>query len=261
MKRLLLLIALACSASSLAACASNTDDTAIGEDDLTSVTSGTYVVDSSPWGGGLYAKRITFGNDKSYEAEIVKSFGDTQIVAGTWMILPARPNNPQSPIKTDKPTLVLQDDTGNGSIDFEFDRLPSGGLKLYGSARHYDFTMKRDPSYRPEPTNGKTIACTGPGVDAKITLDKAQNRRGTLTIERKPSADRHDPPDVTVNITQTEGGGVPDYVYFEGSSGEQDYYVNMKKKDFERGSGSVELHLKWAEGGQEFDTGATCKYE
>ncbi|MDF2696730.1 MAG: hypothetical protein K0S65_5113, partial [Labilithrix sp.] len=132
---------------------------------------------------------------------------------------------------------------------------------LYHSARQVSFTMKRDPSYRPAPTNTKTIACAGNTVDAMLTLDQAQNRRGTLKITRKAAADPHDPPSTSVSVTQTEGGGVPGYVYFEGSNGEQDFYVNMKKDDFERGSGNVGLNLMWAEGGQEWSVGVTCKYE
>ena len=53
---------------------------------------------------------------------------------------------------------------------------------------------------------------------------------------------------------------MPSYIYFEGSSGEQDYYVNIIKADFERGRGSVTAHLQWAEGGQQWSIGGTCAF-
>lgn len=232
----------------LVGCASSNDEPSVSEDDLTSVTTGTYVIDTRPVFGGAFANRITFGEGKTHETEIVTSSGTTQLVAGHYELLPSH-------------TLALLDDTGNGPLYFEYERAPNDGLRLYGSARQWSFTMKRDPTYRPPPTSTKVIACTGPTVDAKITLDRAQNRRGTLVVMRKADADRHDPPSATVNVTKNERGAVPEYVYFEGSSGAQDYYVNMKKKDFERGSGPVELNFRWAEGGQEWDVGVSCRYE
>ena len=57
-----------------------------------------------------------------------------------------------------------------------------------------------------------------------------------------------------------ENGEVPEYVYFEGSHGGQDFYVNMIKTDYERGHGSVELNMHWAEGGQEWSVGARCAF-
>jgi hypothetical protein len=246
---------------SLTACASPTDDPAVAEADLTSIGTGTYVVDARPSPGNHYVQRITFGANKSYEADIVKSSGTTQLVAGTFQILPAQPNDPQSPVQTDKPTLVLKDDSGNGPVSFEFDRSANGALRLYGPARHFSFTMRQDPSYRPAPTSTKVITCTGGTVDAKLTLDRAQNRRGTLSITRKEPADRHDPPTSTVNMTKNEDGPTREYVYFEGSNGEQDFYVNVKKPDFERGTGAVTLNLRWAEGGQEWSVGVSCRWE
>jgi hypothetical protein len=259
--RLLLVSGLLVATLSTAACSSSEDTAAVSEDDLTSsMGTGTYVVDSRAW-GSYYATRITFASGKKYEAEIVSSSGETTLLAGSYVILPARPNNPQSPVASDKPTVVLQSDSGGAGASFEFDKLPDGGLKLYHSARHVSFTMKKDPTWQPAPTNVKVIACTGNTVDAKITLDQAQNRRGTLQITRKASADRHDPPSVTTALTKNEGSGVPNYVYFEGSNGEQDYYVNMIRADFERGSGPVTLHLQWAEGGQQWGVGLTCAFK
>jgi hypothetical protein len=120
--------------------------------------------------------------------------------------------------------------------------------------------MTKDPTWRPAPTTSTVIACTGNAVDLKLTLDQAQNRRGTLVIVRKPSADSHDPPNITVAMTKNEAAEVPEYVYFEGSHGGQDFYVNMIKTDDQRGHGSVELNMRWAEGGQEWSVGATCAF-
>ncbi len=242
------------------ACAGSSDEPAVGEDDLTSgMGTGTYVVDSRPF-GSYYVARITFAANKKYEADVVSDRGDKSVLAGTYEILPARANNPQSPVLTDKPTLVLTSDSGAAAAYFEYDKLPGGVMRLYHSARHVSFTVKLDPTYRAEPTNTKVIKCTGPSVDAKLTLDAAQNQRGTLSITRKSTADRHDPPTVTVPVTKTAGSEVPGYTYFEGSKGEQDFYVNLITRDFERGSGPVTLHLMWAEGGEEWSVGVTCSF-
>ena len=241
-------------------CGGSTGDPVVGEDDLTSgIGTGTYVVDSRPF-GSYYVERITFAAGKKFEADMVSDRGDKSVLAGSYDILPARPNNPQSPVLSDKPTLSLNSDSGGGGVYFEYDKLPGGVLKLYHSARHVSFSVKLDPTWKPQATNTKTIACTGPAADAKLTLDSAQNRRGTLTITRKSTADRHDPPTVTVPVTKTAGSEVPGYTYFEGSKGGQDFYVNMSTSDFERGSGSVTLHLMWAEGGQEWSVGETCAF-
>ena len=243
-----------------AGCAGSTSDPVVGEDDLTSgIADGTYVVDSRPF-GSYYVERITFAAGKKFEADMVSDRGDKSVLAGSYDILPARPNNPQSPVQSDKPTLALNSDSGGAGIYLEYDKLPGGVLKLYHSARHVSFTVKLDPTWKPQATSTKTIACTGNSVDAKLTLDSAQNRRGTLSITRKSAADRHDPPTVTVPVTKTAGSEVPGYTYFEGSKGGQDFYVNMITSDFERGSGAVTLHLTWAEGGQEWSVGVTCAF-
>jgi hypothetical protein len=262
MHRSALLLMVALGVSSLGVACSGTDSAGIvgSEDDLTSgVGTGTYLVESAPW-GGYYASRLTFSAGKKYEAEMVSSSGDKSLIAGSYDILPARPNNPQSPVQSDKPTLYLSSDSGGANVTFEFDKLPEGRLKLYHSARSVSFTVKKDPSWHAEATNAKVIACTGPAVNVKQTLDQAQNQRGTLTITRKASADRHDPPAATVPMIKVAGSEVPGYVYFEGSKGEQDYYVNMSKTDFERGTGSVTMHMNWAEGGQERGVGTTCAF-
>ena len=263
MKLLSLLFCAAALASLTVACSGNTADvpTAAEDQDLTSALgTGTFVIDSRPFFDS-YASRITLLAGKKYEAEIVSSRGETTLLAGSYDIQPARANNPQSPVKSDKPTLYLTSDTGAAPQAFEFDKLADGGLKLYHSARSVSFTMKKDPTWKPAPTDAKSISCTGPTVNAVITIDQAQGRRGSLKLTRKAGADRHDPPSVTVPVTQTAGGGVAEYIYFEGSKGEQDYYVNMIKKDFERGSGEVKLFLRWAEGGQELSIGATCAFK
>jgi hypothetical protein len=261
MQRSALVLMVALGISPLAvACSGTEGGGVVSEDDLTSgVATGTYLVESTPW-SGYYASRLTLSAGKKYEAEMVSSSGEKSLIAGSYDILSARPNNPQSHVASDKPTLYLSQDSGGANVSFEYDKLPDGRLKLYHSARGVSFTVKKDPSWQPQPTNTKVIACTGPAVDAKLTLDQAQNQRGTLTITRKPSADRHDPPSATVSMIKVAGSQVPGYVYFEGSKGEQDYYVNMNEADFKRGTGSVTLHLNWAEGGQEFGVGTTCAF-
>ncbi|MBS2019230.1 MAG: hypothetical protein JST00_40580 [Deltaproteobacteria bacterium] len=256
-------LVLSCLCAAVGGCtadANDTNDPGSAEDDVTSsLALGTYLVTSRPWLGGTYATRLTLKAGKTFEAEISSS-GETSFVAGSYVILPARPNNPASPVPSDKPTLYMTPDSGGAPLVFEYDKLAGGEVKLYRSVRTVSFTMKLDPSWHPLPTRTKTIACRGATVDALITLDEAQNRRGTLKLSRKSGADRHDPPSASVAITQTRGSEVPGYLYFEGSSGEQDYYVNMIKADFERGSGAVTAHLTWAEGGQQFGIGGTCAF-
>lgn len=258
----LALVASAC--PMMTGCGGASDDASASEDDLTSLGTGTYVVDSRPsiWGGEYYLARITFSAGKKYEGELVSSSGVKSLIAGKYTILAARPNNPQSPVLSDKPTLYLTSDTGGADPALEFDRLADGGLRLYHSARRVSFTMKKDPTYRPAPTNVKTIGCTGPTVNATLTLDQAQNRRGTLKITRKAGAsDRDDPPSVTVPVTEDTGGGSPDYVYFTGQRGEQDFYVNIVKTDFNRGTGAAKLFLRWAQYGEEHSVGVTCAFQ
>ncbi len=261
--RALALALVALAPSAVVGCGGASDDAAASEDDLTSLGTGTYVVDARPsfWGGGYYLSRITFSTGKKYEGELVSSSGEKSLIAGKYTILAARPNNPQSPVLSDKPTLYLTSDTGGADPAFELDRLEGGGLRLYHSARRVYFTMKKDPSYRPEPTSVKTIVCTGPSANATLTLDQAQNRRGTLKITRKAgAADRDDPPSVTVPVTEDTGGGSPDYVYFTGQRGEQDFYVNIVKTDFTRGTGAAKLFLRWAEYGEEHGVAVTCSF-
>lgn len=237
------------------------DDSASAEQDATAgLALGTYAITSRPWFGSYYATRITLKAGKKFEAEIYSS-GRTTLIAGGYTILPARPNNPQSPVRSDKPTLYMTPDSNEPPAVFEFDKLENGEVKLYTSARSQSFSMKLDPSFQPAPTNSKVIECKGAQVDALITLDQAQNRRGTLKLTRKAGADRHDPPSASVPITQVRGSEVPSYIYFEGSNGEQDYYVNIIKADFERGRGAVTAHLQWAEGGQQWSIGGTCAFK
>ena len=259
LSNLIVMVALGISTLGVACSGSESGGSAVGEDDLKSgLGTGTYVVDSPPLFGGYYTSRLTLSAGKKFEAEMV-SDGATTLIAGSYDVLPARPNNPQSPVLSDKPTLYLSGNSGN--VTFEFDKLPDGALKLYESARSVSFTMKKDPSWQPAATNAKVISCTGPAVNAKIALDQAQGKRGTLTITRKASAGgRSDPPNATVSIIKVAGSEVPGYVYFEGSKGAQDYYVNMNQDDFERGTGPIKLHLQWAEGGEQFDVGTTCTF-
>jgi hypothetical protein len=240
-----------------AACTHDAGDVAVADDDLTgSIGVGTYLVDARPF-GTTYLARVTFAAGQKLEADVVSGSGNSTLLAGSYSILPARPNDPHSPISTDKPTLVISGDTG---LSFEFDKLPGGALRLYTSARQASFTMKIDPTWRPAPTNGKVIACSGNAVDAKLTLDQAQNRRGTFAIVRKASADDHDPPTVTVSVMPDQFSNAPDRLYFEGHHGEQDFYVNMLEDDFARGTGAIPLNMRWAQNGQEWSIGGTCAF-
>jgi len=245
--------------ASLPVACTQAETTAESEEDLTGMGTGTYVLDARAW-GEHYVDRITFSRGSTFEAEFVSASGVRSLVAGTYDVLPARPNNPDSPVKSDKPTLMLRNDSGGPGASFEFDKEPGSVLRFYHSVRRSSFTLKKDPNYAPAPTNTKTIACTGERVDAKLTLDQAQNRRGTLKITRKASATDRDVPNATVTVTKNENGASRDYLYFEGMSGEQDYYVNMIKSDYERGSGDVKLNLQWAQGGQQWGVGVKCAF-
>lgn len=259
--RLLSAGVLAAATLSAAACNSKTDGNAASSDsDLTGTMGvGTYVVDAPPL-GVTYVSRLTFSAGQHFEADVVASSGETSLLAGSYVVLAAHANDPQSPVPSDKRTLVLSGDSGAAPLSFEFDKLAGGALELYAAGRQVSFTMTKDASWQPAATNSKVIACTGNAVDTKLTLDRAQNRRGTLEITRKPSAGRDDPPTVTVAMTQDGDPEVPGYVYFEGHRGEQDYYANMKQNDLERGSGSLQVNLRWAQGGEEWSIGATCAF-
>lgn len=259
----LLVVALALGLASFAAgCQADEVSTdaagaAATESDLTSFAAGTFVVDSKPY-GNFYIARITFAAGKTYEADVVSSDGKTSISKGTYDTIAARPNNPSSPVKSDKPVLFLRGGYGSPP-SLEFDKLSDGGIKFYYAARQTSFTMKKDPSWKPAPTNVKAIACTGERVTAEVRLDQAQNRAGTLTIKRKSGATSKDPPAVT-DLPITETGSDRERTRFEGSKGDNDYFINIKAADFARGTGTPELYLRWATDGQEFSVSVSCAF-
>jgi hypothetical protein len=257
--KLSMIICLALASTTLFACGGVGDSSSTEDDLRAKVGAGTYVVDGRPW-SGYFLSRLTLAAGQKYEADIVSSSGETSVIAGTYSVLPARANNPDSPVLSDKPTLYLSSDTGGADPNLEFDLLPDGGIRFYHSARHYSFAMKKDPNFRPAATKAKKIACTGNRVDATIVLDQAQGKRGTLKITRKAIADRQDPQNATVAIIENARGGPDDVAYYEGQRGEQEFYFNLKRADLEPASGAVDVNLKWATGGQEFGIRANCAF-
>src|SRR4051812_18483219 len=148
----------------VAACGGHEEEVGASTDDFTSsIAVGTYLTQSPPF-DGTFASRITFAAGQKYEADIVTARGDKVLLAGGYEILRM----------SDKPTLVLTSDSGAADVSFDFDRLANGSLRLFTSARQGSFTMTRDPSFQPAPTDRKVIVCTGNTVDAKLTIDQAQ---------------------------------------------------------------------------------------
>ncbi len=248
-------------AGSLAGCAAESTDPTLedsSEEALTGVTAGTYVVDRKPF-GTFYVERLTLLAGKKFEADYVSSRGARTTIAGKYILFPARPNNPDSPVKSDKPWIALESDTGPAP-NFEIDRLEGGGLRLYHSARQESFTMKKDPSFKPVPTVTKTLQCTGPRVDARLTLDKSENRRGTLKITRKAGATDDDPKSATIGVSITLDEATRDWVHYEGTNGEQDFFFGIVKADLDRATGAAKVNLSWAEFGQEFRVNVDCSF-
>ncbi|MBK6693256.1 MAG: hypothetical protein IPG50_13775 [Myxococcales bacterium] len=252
-------------AASLFACGGQATDAGsntASEDALrgASIALGTYVVDGKP-SSDFYLARLTILSDTRYEADLVQR-GEPRISRGSYQIFPARPNNPDSPVASDKPWIALSAEGGGPSPNFEFDKLESGGLKMYSAARHESFNMKKDPSWRAEATNAKTMKCTGNLADAELVLDEAQNRAGTLKLRGKSGRI----PTVTVSVflVPESETGVRDWVRYEGRKGEQDFSIGIKKVDFERASGAATVSANYAENGQQFGVGFgsdQCSFE
>jgi hypothetical protein len=228
------------------------------EEALTEVSTGTYVVDDAPY-RTYYLERLTLSAGKKFEADYVSERGARTTIAGTYRLYPARANNPNSPVASDKPSIMLASDTGPAPV-FEIDQLPGGGLRLYHSARQETFTMKKDPSFQPAPTVTKTLVCTSSTVDARVILDKAQNRRGTLEVTRKSGATYADPRSGKMGISIILDEWTQDWIHFEGSHDSQDFYFGIKKDDFERGTGDAYVNLSWAESGQQFRLYVDCSF-
>lgn len=228
------------------------------EEALTGLGTGTYVVDRAPY-GTFYVERLTLSRGKRFEADYVTSRGGRTTIGGTYDVFPARPNNPNSPVRSDKPWIALRSDTGPAP-SFEIDFLPGGGLKLYHSARYESFTMKNAPGYEPPATTTKTLDCTGPNVNAKLTLDRAQNRRGTLEIRRRAAADDSDPQGGKMNVSIVPDEVSRDWIRFEGTRDDQDFYLGIKKVDFDRATGTAQTNFMWAQYGQQWGLNVTCTF-
>ena len=250
----LLLVALATSVVACGGASSSTEETSDDALRETTLPLGTYVVDGKP-SASLYLARLTLISATDYEADLMQD-GATRFSRGKYTLFAAQPNDPRSPVSTDKPWIALQADSGP-SPNFEFDRLAGGGLTMYASARHQTFAMKKDPSWRAPATSAKTITCTGSSASAKLVLDVAENRGGTLDLKGTDDGSRHPVPTATVSMTlvPVRQTGAPDWVRYEGTRGQQDFSFGIKKGDFDRGAGEVYVSANFAEGGQAFDIG------
>lgn len=234
-------------------------ETETSNDELndSALPTGTYVVDGKA-NLEVYVARLTLLSSRRYEADLVQG-GETRLSRGTYSLFDARPNDPQSPVRTDKPWIALEAENGP-SPNFEFDRLPNGGLKMYGPARHGSFMMMKDDNWRAPPAAGaKTISCTGNIASAKFVVDGADSRAATFDLIGEPesSSSRHPVPTATVSMTlvPVRETGVPDWVRYEGSRGGKDFSFGIKKDGFDRGTGTVQVSANWAEDGQQFDIG------
>src|ERR1700681_3400018 len=80
------------------ACSHSVESTSASSDDALTGTMGvgTYVTGDTPF-DTTYVTRITFASGQKYEADIVTSSGDRQLLAGSYVILQAHANNPDSP--------------------------------------------------------------------------------------------------------------------------------------------------------------------
>jgi hypothetical protein len=229
------------------------------DDALTGLGTGTFVVEKKPT-GSAYLERLTLSAGKKFEADYVSGRGGKTTIGGSYTIFPARANNPDSPVASDKPWIALESDTGPAP-NFELDIAPDGGLRLYSSARQQSFTMKKDAAYVPPPTTTKTLNCTGPTIEAKLTLDRAQNRRGTLQIKRKSGATDRDPRAATMGSSIRLDDYPRDWLSYESSNDGQDFYFGIPKAELERGTGPAQVNLQWAEFGQQFGIAVDCTFE
>lgn len=204
----------------------------------------------------MYLARLTLKDGGKYEADLVQS-GTSRLSRGSYVLFPAEPNDPHSPVKTDKPWIALQAESGP-SPSFEFDRAADGGLTMYVGARRDSFTMKVDSSPQTTPTGtGKTITCTGPIASATLAIERGDTRAATLALVGKDEDARHPVPTATVSmlLVPARETGVPDWVRYEGRAAGRDYSFRIKKDGFDRGAGAVRVAASFAEDGQEHDIG------
>jgi len=231
-----------------AGCAAPADDDAVeqGEDALTSLPTGTFAIAQKPYSGS-YVARLSLEPGKKFEMEYVRRTTSTE----PWVF------NPWIPVPvTHEERLVLRgtwftfagdhgatlvsfdasDGTGESYI-FEVQTRP--GIVELSTTDDRTFEL-RASSAAPEPTDARVIRCEGHAIKAVITLDEAQRRRGTLTIERKASATASSPPDGTTTVVYTGRTGVADAMAYEGRDGAGNgYSFALRESEVARTSGRI----------------------
>ena len=103
---------------------------------------------------------------------------------------------------------------------------------------------------RPAPAPEKKLTCTGSQADFTLSLTEGNNQGGSFHVKSKtsglPTATAH------VLLVPVSDHGMPEYVKFEGSSGDYDFYLSIKKADYDRRSGDILVYFHYATGGQQW---------
>lgn len=231
-----------------AGCAAPVDDDPVeqGSDALTSLPTGTFAIARKP-SSGSYVARLTLQAGKKFEMEYVRRTTSTE----PWVF------NPWIPVPvTREEALVLRGtwftfagDHGSTLVSFDANDGDGGSYIFEVAARPGIVELRttddrtfelRASSAAPEPTDKRVIRCDGHTIEAVITLDEAQRRRGTLRIERKASATASSPPNGTTTVVYTGRTGVDDYMAYEGRDGTGNGYdFALRESDLRKTSGPI----------------------
>ncbi|MCW5833416.1 MAG: hypothetical protein KIS78_13520 [Labilithrix sp.] len=247
------------------------DDVAEAEAALTALPTGTFAIERKP-PSGSYVARLTLKAGKKFEIEYVRRTTTSEPwVFNPWLRVPTTREEATVLRGT---YFLFQGDRGQSiSLDvtdgndpgehFTFRVGAEPGVVVLSTFDDRSFVLKAS-SDAPAPTDTRVLRCEGRMITAVITLDEAQRRRGTLAIERKPSAGASSPPDGATTVVYTGRTGVDDYMAYEGRDAEGNGYdFALRESDLRKTSGptaNVGLGFSpvtWSGGGA-YHSSLTC---
>jgi hypothetical protein len=138
---------------------------------------------------------------------------------------------------------VIAFDVKDGMLDgatqhFIFDYAATATTITLTPSGSAAFTLKKTNA-APEPTDARVITCKGDAIDAVITLDQAQRRRGHIAFKQHPNAGANLPSGETP-VVYTGSTGISDYMRFEGKDAQRnEYEFALRKSDVAKTHGPI----------------------
>lgn len=223
------------------------EDIAGTSDELSSLPTGTFTIATVP-ASGSYVARLSLLPGKKFEMEYVRRTTTSKPwLFNPWILVPST----EEDAVVVRGTYFLFDggdlgetislDVGDGlsADDFYLFGVATepGGVKLTTVADGSTFHLRRTTG-APAPTDKRVLRCDGKTIEAVITLDEAQRRRGTLEIVRKPGTAELSPPEGTTTVVYVGRTGVDDYMAYEGrDSVGNGYDFAVRRSDLDKTSG------------------------